>query len=186
VGLGGAAFLFFTSMGQDALEIFQARIVDATIHDRYLSARDDLWQDAIDWAQERPVLGWGLNGYRANSWTYPHNMFLEVIVEGGGVGLLLLLNIGRAWWSQAKRSRFQIPRVTFAALAVVFTAAQTSGDLFDSRGVFLMLALSAPAVVAAQRSYALRRANALQLTRTHGPAVAVATRNTVARDGYCR
>jgi O-antigen ligase len=186
VGFGGAAFLFFTSMGQDALEIFQTRIVDATIHDRYLSARDDLWQDAIDWAQERPVLGWGLNGYRANSWTYPHNMFLEVIVEGGGVGMLLLLNIGRGWWSQARRSRFEIPRVTFAALAVVFTAAQTSGDLFDSRGVFLMLALSAPAVVAAQRSDALRQANTAQLTRARRPALAATAHHAVARDSYCR
>jgi O-antigen ligase len=150
VALAGIAFLFTTGIGQDALEIFQSRIVETTIRDHHLAARDDLWQDAVDLAKERPLLGWGLNGYRANSWTYPHNMFLEVIVEGGSVGLLLLMNVGRAWWSQARRSRFQIPRVTVAALALVFTAAQTSGDLFDSRGVFLMLALSAPAVVAAR------------------------------------
>jgi O-antigen ligase len=163
VALAGAAFLFTTVTGRDALEIFQSRIVDTTIHDRYLSARDDLWLDAIDWAKERPILGWGLNGYRANSWTYPHNIFLEVMVEGGGIGLLLLLNVGRAWCLQIKRSRFQVPRVPVAALALAFTAAQTSGDLFDSRGVFLMLALSAPAIVASQSSRNQRLAAASQI-----------------------
>jgi O-antigen ligase len=163
VGLAGAAFLFTTVTGRDALEIFQTRIVDATIHDRYLSARDDLWLDAIDWAKERPVFGWGLNGYRANSWTYPHNMFLEVIVEGGCVGLLLLLNVARGWCSQVMRSRFQVPRVPVAALALAFTAAQTSGDLFDSRGVFLMLVLSAPAIIAPRRSHIGQLAGAPQM-----------------------
>lgn len=157
ITLAAAFLLFETVTGKDALEVFQSRIIEATVYDRHLSARDDLWLDALDWAKERPWLGWGLNGYRANSWTYPHNMFLEVIVEGGGIGLLLLLNIGRAWWSQMRRSRFHVPRVPVAALALLFTAAQTSGDLFDSRGVFLLLALSCQAVMVNTRAWQERR-----------------------------
>lgn len=152
-----AILLFDTVTGKDALEVFQSRIIEMTVYDRHLSARDNLWLDALDWAKERPWLGWGLNGYRANSWTYPHNMFLEVIVEGGGIGLLLLLNVGRAWWSQMRRSRFHVPRVPVAALALLFTAAQTSGDLFDSRGVFLLLALSCQASVVSARTRQERR-----------------------------
>ncbi len=160
-----AVLLFNTVTGEDALNVFQSRIIETTVYDRYLSARDDLWLDAIDWAKERPIVGWGLNGYRANSWTYPHNMFLEVIVEGGCIGLLLLLNVGRAWWSQIRRGRYPVPRVPVAALALAFTAAQTSGDLFDSRGVFLLLALSAPAVSSLDRARSRQQTVAPQLPR---------------------
>ena len=162
----GLTLLFNTGMGNSALDVFQTRIVDTTIHDRYLAARDDLWLDAVDWAIERPWFGWGLNGYRANSWTYPHNMFLEVIVEGGVVGLLLLLNIARAWFSEIRRHAFRVPRVPLAALALTFTAAQTSGDLFDSRGVFLMVTLSVPQVAALRRT-AFQHRTRLALSHPH-------------------
>jgi O-antigen ligase len=144
VALAGAALLFNTATGRNALDVFQSRIVDQTVHNRYLAARDDLWLDAIDWTAERPWFGWGLNGYRANSWTYPHNIVLEVMVEGGAVGIVLLLNVGRAWWSQLRRHRYRVSRVALAGLALALTAAQTSGDLFDSRGVFLLFALATP------------------------------------------
>ena len=146
IASGTAVLLFNTNSGNDALDIFQSRIVETTVYNRNLSSRDDLWLDAIDWARERPWFGWGLNGYLANSWTYPHNIFLEVTVEGGCVGLLLLLNVGRAWFSQVRRCNYHVPRVPLAGLALALTAAQTSGDLFDSRAVFLMLALSAPVI----------------------------------------
>jgi O-antigen ligase len=146
------AFAFLcTDVGSQALDVFQGRIVEQTVENRYLAGRDDLWYQAVEMAQERPITGWGLDGFRANSWNYPHNLFLEVLVEGGLIGFLLLLNVGRAWWLQCRRSRCRIPRSPLVALALTFTAAQTSGDLFDSRGVFLLAALSSSSAAAPRR-----------------------------------
>ncbi len=139
-----ALALFYTDAGQQAVEVFTGRIIEQTVENRHLAGRDDLWFRALEMAQERPFFGWGLNGFRANSWNYPHNIFMEVTVEGGIVGLLLLLNVGRSCWRQLRRQRLRIVRTHLAALVLTFAAAQTSGDLFDSRGVFLMLALSMP------------------------------------------
>lgn len=142
--------LWCTDVGGQALEVFQGRIVEQTVENQYLAGRDDLWLQAMEMAAERPFAGWGLDGFRANSWVYPHNLFLEVVVEGGLPALLLLLNTGRAWWSHSRRTGHRISQAPLVALALTFTAAQTSGDLFDSRGVFLMLALATPAVAPCQ------------------------------------
>ena len=157
VALLGAALILSTSAGQNALETFQNRIVLNTFEKQHLAGREDLWLDAVGWIIERPWFGWGLNGYRANSWNYPHNLFLEVTMEGGLVGLLLLLNVGWAWWRKFWQQRHRLPRSSLAALALTFTAAQTSGDLFDSRGVFLMLALATPTTLVDCSNPRLRR-----------------------------
>jgi O-antigen ligase len=169
VGLMAAATAFallYTDVGGQALEVFRGRIVEQTVENQYLAGRDDLWLQAIEMAIERPLAGWGLDGFRANSWNYPHNLFLEVTVEGGLVGLLFLLNIGRAWWAHSRRSRRPVSRAPFVALALTLTAAQTSGDLFDSRGVFLMIALSAPAFIARRSSVAHRSRAAARPARS--------------------
>jgi O-antigen ligase len=165
MGAATAIALFHTVVGQQAVEVFQGRIIEQTVENRYLAGRDDLWHQAIELARDRPLFGWGLDGFRANSWNYPHNLFLEVTVEGGLLGLLLLLNVGRVWLSQCKWGRSRIPRGPLVALALTFTAAQTSGDLFDSRGVFLMLALATSPIVELRPS--LRRKMATRRAATH-------------------
>jgi O-antigen ligase len=146
-----AAALFYTDAGRQAVEVFQGRIVEQTVENRYLAGRDELWGQAVEMAMERPLFGWGLDGFRAQSWNYPHNLFLEVMVEGGMIGLVLLLGVGWAWWMQCKRGHNQIPRGPLVALVLTLTAAQTSGDLFDSRGVFLLAALAIPSAVVMRR-----------------------------------
>jgi O-antigen ligase len=146
-----AAALVYTQAGQQAVEVFGGRIIEQTVENRYLSGRDELWFMSLDMTREQPIMGWGLNGFRAMSTFYPHNIFLEVMVEGGSIGLLLLLNAGWAWWRNFRRHRHLISRFDLAALALLFTAAQTSGDLYDSRGIFLVLALSLPAAQLIQR-----------------------------------
>ncbi len=157
IALLGTAALFFTPAGRNAIEVFEHRIVEQTFGNRYLSARDDLWSHALELGQLQPITGLGLNGYRANSWTYPHNLFLEVWVEGGAVGLTLLLLAGAVFLHGAWRSRHQISSAAVAALVLATVAAQTSGDLFDSRGVFLLMALISP--VAAVQPNAVRWSN---------------------------
>jgi O-antigen ligase len=150
VGAATAAALFYTDTGQQAIEVFGGRILQQTVENRYLSGRDELWFDALEMMQERPIFGWGLDGYRANSWNYPHNIFLEVAVEGGAIGVLLLLNIPRAWFQHVRHAKLPVSRSHLAALVLTFVAAQSSGDLFDSRGVFLMAALSIPPLAASR------------------------------------
>jgi O-antigen ligase len=151
VGVATGLAMLYTDAGQQAIDVFTGRIVQQTLENRYLSGRDDLWLDALEMMRDRPMFGLGLDGFRANSWNYPHNIFLEVAVEGGAVGLLLLLNIPRAWLRHVSRAREPVSRTYLAALALTFVAAQTSGDLFDSRGVFLLVALSLPVAGLAAR-----------------------------------
>jgi O-antigen ligase len=158
-----AVAVSFTDVGRHAADVFHSRIVEQTLENRYLAARDVLWTDAWEMVCAKPLFGWGLNGFRANSWTYPHNIFLESLVEGGGVGLALLLMIPWVWWRRFRHSGVRISRVQLAALALLLTAAQTSGDLFDSRGVFLLIALATPTTVVARHAASSRKRNLAQL-----------------------
>lgn len=130
--------IFYTDIGRDAVDSFRVRIVEMTFEDRYTSDRDDLFRNALEAGLENPLFGLGLDGFRAvRSDEYPHNFFLEVFAEGGGAGLLLALLLlsvvlGHLWkWQR------MIDPSTVAAFCLVLAAAQFSGDLFDSRGVFL-------------------------------------------------
>lgn len=158
MGVATGIALTYTDAGQQAVDVFQGRIVEQTMENRYLSGRDDLWLQALEMIAERPLLGWGLDGFRANSWNYPHNILMEVTAEGGTVGLLLLLNVIYAWWQDARKRAYRVLRSDLAALVLTFMAAQTSGDLFDSRGVFLTCALSLPSIIGAPQRSRRRRA----------------------------
>ena len=135
---------FFTETGSHAREVFQHRIVETTFQRQHMAGRDDLWATARELAAERPVFGWGLNGFRANSWHYPHNLFLEVTVEGGVIGLMLLLAAFAAWLLACRRYRDLVPSGAVAAFVLALTATQTSGDLYDSRCMFLLLVMTTP------------------------------------------
>lgn len=137
----GAA-VFGTSAGSTALDVFQERVLETTIQRGHLADRDTLWTLAIDLTKEKPVFGWGLNGFWANSWIYPHNLFLEVSSEGGLVGLALLLVPILGWFFAWRMNRQRITAGSVAAVVLVLMSAQTSGDLYDSRGVFMLVILS--------------------------------------------
>jgi len=68
---------------------------DPAIHSRL-----DAWELSLKIIKENPVLGIGLggfNGYVGLEWTkyikYSHNLFLEMTVEGGVIGLLVLCSL---------------------------------------------------------------------------------------------
>jgi O-antigen ligase len=151
-----ALAIVYTDAGHQAATVFQDRIVGQTMENRHLAGRDDLWFQSLEMVREKPLLGWGLDGFRANSWSYPHNIFMEVTVEGGIFGLVLLLNVVRVAWRHLRQRRLLVSRFYMAVIALTFTAAQTSGDLFDSRGLFLMMALAAQASVG--RTFVYNRA----------------------------
>lgn len=165
---------FYTEPGRQAIDVFSGRIIELTIENQHLAGRGDLWTQAIDLFKERPLFGWGLNGFRANSWNYPHNIFLEIATEGGLVGLILILYAAWVWLAKFWRHRYQLPRVSLAAVVLTLTAAQTSGDLFDSRGAFLMMALATPALIVRRTPRALSRVGVMKSSpRRHASVVAI-------------
>jgi hypothetical protein len=87
-------------------------------------------------------LGCGVSGFRAFRGTYPHNLVLETAVETGlvGTGLLCLVMVSGAW--AFRRLWRSADGATLAAFAFALVASQLSGDLFDSRGVFLFLLMA--------------------------------------------
>lgn len=140
--LVGAVFVTQTEFGRRAQETFAYRVLHLTFERQYSSGRDNLFQQAWQMGREYPILGVGANGFAALEGLYPHNLFLEAWSEGGGLGLgllaLALFGGGGGLW----RIRRSLNAVALAALAAAFVAAQFSGDLYDNRGVFLMLLMA--------------------------------------------
>lgn len=146
----GSVALLHTELGQTALEVFSHRILEQTVEKRYTASRDSLFSSAVELGLERPVAGWGLSGFRSHSWTYPHNLFLETFAEGGLIGVSLLLFVFWTWWRTLRSNRQAFSGTTLASLALVVTAASFSGNIYDSRGVFVLLALSIEALPSPQ------------------------------------
>lgn len=152
MGAATAIGLFYTDAGQQAVEVFHGRVIEQTVENRYLAGRDDLWLTAIEMAQERLIFGSGLHEFELYNLTYPHNIFLETAVGGGLVGVALLMVMLWTSFAGILRNPRRLSRLQFAAVMLVLLASQTSGDLFDSRGIFLLCSLFCPAQVAAGRA----------------------------------
>ncbi|MCO6047430.1 O-antigen ligase family protein [Aeoliella sp. ICT_H6.2] len=143
-----AIFMFAnTEAGRNATDVFRNRILRQTIEQRYTADRDDLFIEAYELGMEKPIIGWGLSGFLANSWIYPHNLFLETFAEGGMIGVLLLMWIFWKWWTSLRRDRRAMTGTSLAAMVLLVVAASFSGNYYDSRGVFLFLALSVEAIM---------------------------------------
>lgn len=57
------------------------------------SGRDNIWKDAIDTWASSPLIGYGLFSYLDFFYIRPHNIFLEVMLQGGLVLLSILCYI---------------------------------------------------------------------------------------------
>lgn len=117
--------------------------VDGLLSQQHPSGRAALFSGAYLTGMKHPWFGIGLDGFRYTVNTeYPHNIFLEVFAEGGAMGLVLLMifigSIVRHLWANRRR----IDGPTLSGCVAVLVAAQFSGDLFASRGVFLLALLA--------------------------------------------
>lgn len=151
VGGFGALLVFLntTSIGQNVHEMFMSRVVELTFEKRYTSGRGDLWYEALEITRKNPLFGAGLAGFQAAAITvsdahqsYPHNIFLEVLCETGIVGLLLFLSAGMASIAVLWRNWRFLGIASVAALFLNLILAQSSGQLFDSRGLIIFSYLS--------------------------------------------
>lgn len=152
-----AALLSATSVS-----LVVARIIEPAIFLRVLisplqpgsagsyGARLDFLRQASDFASELSLFGLGVGGWATaaggvDARAYPHNLMAEILTEHGwffGLPILLAMVwlVVRAWRGSAHRPETAVLAVRaltlFWLLAVCF-----SGDLVDSRMLFLCLAL---------------------------------------------
>src|SRR5690606_30091320 len=55
------------------------------------SGRNDLYEKAIEYISKSPIIGYGVFGMFSEFGFYPHNLILEVLLQGGLVYLILIL-----------------------------------------------------------------------------------------------
>jgi len=118
-----------------------------------VAARLDLYRIALDAFLDSLWVGYGTAAFAAfspyRSFRYPHNLFLEVACEQGLVGLSVLAvmlgtGLGRLVRPRPGTAAAGDPGLrayVFACLTFFLTAAQFSGDLYDSRFVLFFAAL---------------------------------------------
>jgi len=146
VGLAVAAvavvIVQLTELGTRAIEMFHHRVLQLAIEDGYDSGRSDVYLSAWELGCQSPWFGIGLAGFEVlGNHVYPHNLFLEVFCEGGLVGIVLLMLVLAPPLVAVVRRRGGAASHDYGALVVVLFSAQFSGDLYDSRTVFVFGAL---------------------------------------------
>lgn len=72
-------------------KVFQERIINLLFVERYTAGRDVLYGSAVDNVQMDPLFGQGLGSYYQTLGIYPHNIFLEVLLNSGAVGMCIFL-----------------------------------------------------------------------------------------------
>lgn len=117
VGVGGGAALWF---GREALFAAVGRSSD-------LTGREDIWQDVLARAAERPVAGWGFStpwlpwvpefdGWivdHGETVLQAHNVWVDVYLQLGAIGVALLVltyaaYIWRSWFFAVDRPRWDL------------------------------------------------------------------------------
>jgi O-antigen ligase len=114
---------------------------------------------ALDAWIQRPLMGWGVGGWSMVYWhiddrQYPHNLFLEVLVEQGlaGLGILLfflaivLRNLRATWAVTTRRFPWLLPCGIY-----LLGISMVSGDLDDDRFVWFWCGLMLDACALAHR-----------------------------------
>lgn len=145
VAILGAAVATATRFGGLAVALFRDRVLILLFVEQFFSYRDVLFLEAIRAGLQNPIFGLGLAGFEevGTRGGYPHNMFLEAFAEGGLPGLILLclpfLKYVRRWRSGMGPGDL----LTVAGLGLLVVSSSLSGDLFDARGVFLLLLMAA-------------------------------------------
>lgn len=145
LGCGLLGLLFtFTSVGQAAVATYELRVNKLLLAEGYTSGRDGLYLKAWELGTTYPVAGAGLASFATyGDGPYPHNFFLEVFSEGGLLGVAALLPLFAVSLLRAKRLGRRADGAALAAAAFMLSAAQFSGDLYDTRGLFVFLAMAA-------------------------------------------
>ena len=89
-----------------------------------LTGRTDLWATALRAIQERTLVGWGFDSLKSLSWKYGiefaqfHNGYLDLMVRGGVIALLVVLLILLRGVISGIRCWRKFPKVVVAGLGM--------------------------------------------------------------------
>ena len=133
-----------TQLGELAATVFHQRFIILLLAERYFTNRDTLIVDALEAAIRHPLVGLGLAGFAEldSPGSYPHNFVLEALAEGGVIGFVLLARpfVRFFWrWRQGLTCGHSL---TAAGLCLLIVSSSISGDLYDARGVLLLLLMA--------------------------------------------
>lgn len=127
------------------------------------------YRAALDLWQSHPIAGWGVGGWSMAYWNtddrrYPHNLFLEVLVEEGAIGIAALLLFLRAVFRQL-HDNLDYLSGKFSSLLpcaiYLLSISMFSGDLDDDRFLWFWCGLISVSCALARRHYAE--------AQSHGP-----------------
>jgi O-antigen ligase len=126
----------------------QRFISDIFVQDQF-SGRPELFNEGLSIAFGHPLAGGGLDSFyawfgRSEDLGYPHNLLVDVAATGGLIGLGLFVAVvvafvrdGRPWRSMPADQMALIAAAFYVALASMF-----SGDIYDSRFVWIFVAMA--------------------------------------------
>jgi O-antigen ligase len=153
--VGGAAVIgCMYLLGPKVMGALQQRyITDIFVQDQF-SGRPELFDEGLSIAFSHPIAGGGLDSFYAlfgssDDLGYPHNLLVDIAATGGLIGLSLFVAVvvafvrdGRPWRSLPADQMALIAAALYVAVASLF-----SGDIYDSRfmWIFVALAMNHPA-----------------------------------------
>lgn len=143
IAIGALVIGMVTPLGAIAIEQVNHRLVQAALEQGDFAGRGELYAGTLQLIQKAPFLGFGLGSFasQGSGFEYPHNLFLEVLVDGGIVGLMFLGLFMAYAFSGFRGPMTANNRLRMCALLLFFVAAQVSGDIYDNRNVFILAML---------------------------------------------
>ena len=129
----------FSPMGRVLQAVFQVRVLMLTAEKHYSSGRDVIYQQAWAMGLENVVRGSGLASFNARypDFVHPHNLFLEAFAEGGVIGCGLIVGVVCFGMRLALTGDCGRDHRNALGFGMILIASQFSGQLYDSRGLFI-------------------------------------------------
>ena len=141
-----AGIIGFNIMESEELKVYE-RIMDS-VEKGDVSSRDDLWKMYVPAVEQNPVWGIGIDGM--NMWSRvrigdemsPHNVFLEVALLGGLIGISVFLwFIGSITYTRVRRY-LQTKEFVYVTFLIPMYAQLVSGQVLYVKWFWVLAALS--------------------------------------------
>jgi hypothetical protein len=140
-------------------KVFRTRVIEQLIRSQYTAGRDVLYSKSIGILREHLIIGAGLGSYYETLRTYPHNLFLEVLLNSGVVGLALFMPVLVYGLILPYRTRHGDELLLGVLPFYMIVVQNFSGGIYDFRYYFFWVALLL-AVRSSIRSYGTAREGA--------------------------